>query len=206
MRGLLTSALLVALTPNPSSASAILDFSTGSGGSGGTLTIGTNISGTDIFIDTLTVTGAGVNGVFDVEGTGACADAGGCGLLNFNRDLNTISIVGAIPALGLVTPVALLTGNLSQGVSVLSNDSTFGSVSLRGLDTKAPALLEALAVSPPWTFSLFGVVTGVDTASAGSPYEAISTDIANAVPDGGSTATLLGLAMIGVAYLKRRCC
>src|SRR4051812_10697875 len=71
-------------------AATVIDFSTGAGGTGGTVTIGSNITGTNIFVDTVTISGADVNnGVFDVDGAGTCADIlGGCGLLSFDENLN----------------------------------------------------------------------------------------------------------------------
>ena len=207
MRALLTAAAIVALTPGSAHATAVIDFGTGSGGSGGTVTIGTNIVGSNIFIDSLIVTGAPTgNGTYDVEGTGVCADAnGGCGLLNFDRNANTISIVGAIPALGILSPVTLLTGNLSCGVNILVSSPTSASLSACGSDTKYSGLLIALGLSPTTAFANFGFVTAVNTNNGGSPYTAISTDMTNtAVPDGGTTAGLLGMGMLGLGYLRRR--
>src|SRR5438067_8636318 len=95
-------------------ASTVIDFGTGFGGAGGTVNIGANVTGSGIFIDTVTIIGAPVNnGVFDVEGAGVCGDAvGGCGLLSFDKNLNTISIFGSIPSLGILAPVFLLNGDL----------------------------------------------------------------------------------------------
>lgn len=207
MRALLGVAAIAAFTPASAQAAAIIDFGTGSGGAGGLITIGANITGTNIFIDSLIVSGANQNnGTFDVEGTGVCADlVGGCGLLNFDRNANTISIVGAIPALGIFAPITLLSGNLSCGVTILNQNSTQVSLTACGADTKAPALLQALGLPLNQAFSLFGFETAANTLNTGSPYTAVSTDITNtAVPDGGTTVGLLGMAMLGVGYLRRR--
>lgn len=207
LRLLLGVGALVALTPGSAHATAVIDFGTGSGGSGGTLTIGTDIIGTNIFIDSMIVVGAPMNnGTFDVEGTGVCADGtGGCGLLNFDRNTNTISIVGYIPQLGIFAPVLLLSGNLSCGVTVTKQDPTTGSVLACGTDTKYTGLLAALGLAPTTPFANFGFVTGVNPSQGGSPYTALSTDITNTqVPDGGTTLGLLGMGMLGLGYLRRR--
>jgi hypothetical protein len=75
------------LTAGAADAATLIDFGTGFGGAGGTVNIGANVTGSGIFIDTVTIIGAPVNnGVFDVEGAGICGDAvGGCGLLSSTR-------------------------------------------------------------------------------------------------------------------------
>jgi hypothetical protein len=207
MRALLGVAAIVAFTPGSANATAVIDFGTGSGGSGGTIALGADIVGSNIFIDSLIVTGAPTgNGTYDVEGAGVCADVnGGCGLLNFDRNANTISIVGSIPSLGIFAPVILLSGNLSCGVTVVKSDPTTASLTACGTDTKYSGLLLALGIPTNTVFSNFGFVTGVNPANSGSPYTAISTDMTNtAVPDGGSTLGLLGMGMLGLGYLRRR--
>src|SRR5437870_12967607 len=100
MYRLLVGIGVVALSATASNASTIIDFGTGFGGAGGTVNIGANVTGSGIFIDTVTIIGTPVNnGVFDIEGAGVCGDAvGGCGLLSFDKNLNTITLVGSIPA------------------------------------------------------------------------------------------------------------
>src|SRR5262244_207331 len=104
MRGFVKAVLggiaAIALTASTASAATIIDFGTGFGGAGGTINIGANVTGSGIFIDTVTIVGAPVNnGVFDVNGAGLCASGGGgsCGLLSFDKNLNTITLVGSIP-------------------------------------------------------------------------------------------------------------
>jgi len=196
----------------------IIDFQTGLGGAGGTVNIGDNIIGTDIFIDTVTIAGALLNnGVFDVEGAGVCADAaGGCGLLSFNKNQNTITLVGSIPTLGIASPINLLTGDLSGGVTVAINNGTLGSVYASGNDRKSPDLLFAIGLDPATQFAFFGFATGFNATQEGSPYTAISTDITNtSIPSGGGgsgqtlvpepgSLMLFGTGLITVASRLRR--
>ncbi len=183
------------------SGAAVIDFSTGFGGAGGTVAIGADITGSGIFIDTVTIFGAPVNnGVFDVEGAGVCGDAvGGCGLLSFDRNQNVITVVGSIPALGIVAPINLLSGNLSGGVNVLLNNGNTGSITASGADTKARELLVAIGLDPLTSFAFFGFVTGVNATGSGSPYTAISTDITNTSVPEPATVSLLGLGLVSVA-------
>lgn len=193
----------IAWAATPAHAGAIIDFGTGFGGAGGTVNIGLNITGSGIFIDTVTIVGAPVNnGVFDVDGAGVCGDAvGGCGLLSFDKNLNTITLVGSIPALGILAPINLLSGDLSGGINVLLNNGTTGSLTASGRDQKARELLLALGLDPATQFAFFGFVTAVNGTGQGSPYTAISTDITNTqVPEPAT----LGLVAAGLAAAYRR--
>ena len=192
----------------------VIDFNNGVGGAGGILNIGANITGSGIFIDSVTITGAPVNnGVFDVEGAGVCADAvGGCGLLSFDKNLNTITLVGSIPALGILSAVNLLSGDLSGGVVIDANSPTVGAIHATGNDTKSRELLLAIGMDPATQFNFFGFSLGF--SNQGSPYTVDSTDIQNTssgigssgqnlVPEPGSLV-LFGTGLMGAATRLRR--
>src|SRR5262245_58061536 len=99
MRELLKATLLglaiVTVSADVANAATVIDFGTGLAGPGGTVTIGADVTGSGIFIDTVTIVGAPFNnGVYDVDGPGVCpaTSDGSCGLLSFDRNLNTIML------------------------------------------------------------------------------------------------------------------
>jgi hypothetical protein len=160
----LIAAIIVAVGSVTAQAATVIDFGTGSGGAGGTVAFepipappgvsaGSYMVGSGIFINTIAVSGAPANnGVFDVDGAGVCGDpVGGCGLLSFDQEQQTLVLVGSIPELAILAPVALVTSSTFTGGGTAQD---VDGLRLTGsqMDTKDAELLAALGLDPATTF------------------------------------------------------
>jgi PEP-CTERM motif len=205
MKNTVFVALCVGLLAPSASMAAVLDFSTGLGGPGGTVV---NVGGGDalgfnIRIDTLVVSGAGaLDGVYNVDGAVGCATGGGasCGALSFDTIAGTLSIVGSVPSLG-VPVTTLLSGTIDS--FMFFPFPTSAALLASGADSKSPELLTSLGLNPssPYTFIGSSLSFGPAVLCAGgSCYTAISTDVLNtaAIPEPG-TLFLLGSGLLGLA-------
>ena len=201
--GLVLSLFLVV----PAFAVPIIDLGTGQAGAGGTVIVsGGNVKGTDIFIDSLLVSGAALNnGNYNLTGDGtptASTDPDGyAALLNFDTSTKTFSIVGGVPGLGIPDGTALLTGTIT------SFSFTQSGVSLvlkgQGFDEKSPLLMAALGETGT-SFFFEGFSISANTENTGSSYVAISSYFQNVakVPEPG-ILILLGISMMSIAGLRR---
>jgi hypothetical protein len=215
------AALLVALAFSvPAFSTAIIDFSTGGGlNPGGTINLsGGHAVGTNIPIDLLAISGAPANNGsnYDLSGTATSLlqDSNKAAALNFSTILNTISIVGGIPAFGIPNDTLLLSGNFSS--FSLFTDGLFGSIIASGPDSKHPHLLASIGLPAGTPFELFGFSVGFDLPFVGgSDYLALSTHIRNTQVGPGpgpspaptpepTSLLLLGSGLLGLAGLARK--
>src|SRR5215471_18869197 len=104
-------ALCVALLAPGVSSAATLDF--GAIAKGGMIVVnGSDVSGTGIIIDTLLVDGtASKDGTYDVDS----------GVLSFDTNAHTFTIVGSVPDLGIGL-MPLVTGSIETGNWTLTVD------------------------------------------------------------------------------------
>ncbi len=199
------------------SAAIVIDFGTGDAGQGGTVTYsGGVITGTNIPLDVLSVSGNPVPGTFDLTGSIVAPNDAHisdklAASLWFTADTTTnsgqITITGGVPALGIGSATTLLSGTFSY-VSAVGGSNSFAFYG-QGPDTKDPGLLTALGINPNAAFNFMSFSLGANLIGGGSPYTVTSTDIQNVSTTTGEvpippTVWLLGAGLIGLVGLRRK--
>ena len=210
-------AVAAILLAAPARAATVIDFATNGAGVGGWLTWdGSQLTGTNIPIGSVTIANAPMNnGSFAVYGTAVGTGTHGGSNLWGDLDFQTnpgsfISLAGCIPGLSIgtldaagncVNPVMLLTGTIT---SFDPTNAAHGLVAASGPDTKSALLLAAVGLPTNTPFDFFGVSIATNALGPNQGSSAISTDISNtAVPEPASLL-LLGTGLLAVFRSRRR--
>ena len=189
-------AICVFILSSPLHAAVVIDFGTGLGGSGGTISDvfgdGSHIIGSDVTIGSLEAVGTSADAVYVTDAA-----------LDFDTDLNFIKVTGTVIGLGINNSIELLSGSFNPGWTYTATGIS-AAFNGYGVDVKHADLLTALGVPVNAPFEFFGFSVGFDFDGDGNAT-AISTDIINTSPVPVPAAVwLFGSGLIGLVGIARR--
>jgi len=193
-------------------ADIILTFSTGDAGTDGGINVisGTQLGGSSITIDTLTVTGDGLyDGVYDVIGNANGNLESNVGNLSFNTDPSSqfITIVGGVvctainAACSSIGQVLVADGTtLLQGTGAFTGLALAGTIGNNGVftldfdapDSKDPGLLSALGIiGNQWKLHASFIATGT-----GNAFPVLNSTVANTQVPEPTSLLLFGTSVL----------
>jgi hypothetical protein len=169
--------------------------------------------GTDILIQSIQGLGTPANDGVTLTCTGCTLDfttglnvSEGPVLWNFGPG-GSITLTGAVPALGLPAGTVLLSGVFAGTPNEIIGSDTFGLFAAVGTDTKHETLATFFGLGPDFTFGTTSIQTtttvGADGSFAGVVVNADLNNTQAVVPT-PMTALLVGLGMTSLVVLRRR--
>jgi hypothetical protein len=119
-----------------------------------------------------------------------------------------ISLIGAVPALGLPAGTLLLNGFFAGTPNEITGGDSFGLFAAVGTDVKNPTLATFFGLGPDFTFGTTSIQTTtlVDPATGAFSGTVVNADLNNtqAVVPNPMTVLLLGMGMVGLVAMQRR--